>query len=159
MKTTNSLYQSCRTEFRGVRLTSYILNRPELTFLQVATPVAIEYSCEECSWNGPRLTWWILMINRQYKFVGGNGGCSIPDTGTSLWSTKFGTSARQLSLCTEADLEVAHSQRCTQESASHRVPTRRGYLQVLDDRHPVNASRDADIEQRQSRQYPLLLLN
>jgi hypothetical protein len=35
--------------FQDMRLTSYILKRPELTFLQVATPVAMEYNCEECS--------------------------------------------------------------------------------------------------------------
>ena len=31
------------------RHTSYILNKPELTFPQFGTPMAIECSCEECS--------------------------------------------------------------------------------------------------------------
>jgi hypothetical protein len=56
---------SYHTVLRVVHLTSYILKRPELTFFQLATPVAMEYSCEECSWNGPRLTSWIRMIDRK----------------------------------------------------------------------------------------------
>jgi hypothetical protein len=65
MKIPKPLRLSCRTALRIVRLTSYILKSPELTLFQVATPVAIEYSCEECSWNGPRLTSWIRMIDRK----------------------------------------------------------------------------------------------
>jgi hypothetical protein len=79
---------SCVEERDKIHLTSYILKRPELTLRQVATPVAIEYNCEECSWNGPCFTSWIRMIDKKYRFVRGKGGCSIAGTGIALWSTR-----------------------------------------------------------------------
>ena len=89
MTKSNSIgLDSCVEDRDKIHLTSYILKRPELTLRQVATPVAIEYNCEECSWNGPCFTSWIRMIDKKYKFVRGKGGCSIADTGTELWSTR-----------------------------------------------------------------------
>ena len=64
--------------------TSYILKSPECTLCQCCTPVAIECSCDECSWNGPDLTWCIRMIDRKYRFVGGSGGRSTADTAISF---------------------------------------------------------------------------
>ena len=64
--------------------TSYILKSPECTLCQYCTPVAIECSCDECSWNGPDLTSCIRMIDMKYRFVGGSGGRSTADTAISF---------------------------------------------------------------------------
>lgn len=66
----------------GLR-TSYILKSPELTLDQCCTPVAILYSCDECSWKGPCFTLWIRLIKRKYRFVGGRGWRKIAFTGIS----------------------------------------------------------------------------
>jgi hypothetical protein len=65
-------------------LTSYILNSPELTLPQFGTPVAMEYSWDECSWKGPVFTEWIREIDRKYKLVGGREGRRIDETGISV---------------------------------------------------------------------------
>ncbi len=36
---------------------TYILNIPLFTLRQPCTPTAMEYSCGECSWNGPLFSW------------------------------------------------------------------------------------------------------
>lgn len=98
---------------------SYILNKPEFTFDQCCTPVAILYSCEECSKNGPCFTSSIREIDKKYRFVAGKGGWMIADTGISVWSCM----KRSVILLTydqvriaKTNLAVGHCQRCTLRS-------------------------------------------
>ena len=126
---------SCVEARDAMHLTSYILKRPELTLRQVATPVAIAYSCEECSWNGPCLTSWIRMMDRKYRFVRGRGGCSIADTGTPLWSTRSDLSQRNgRSIDTKNKVCGQTSQLCAPEDVSQKV-------RVVETPHPMAASR------------------
>ena len=83
--------------------------------------MAIAYSCDECSWNGPDLTSRMRMIDMKYKFVGGSDGCSTAFTGISFWSAsaQVGGVSKQSSQTTR---QTKHEARCTRLTAQLRTP-------------------------------------